>query len=90
MVRKIRITQAQSGDCHIWREIYGTAPYPLTGEDAQTWAKRTRHEANATGEKRNFCHQKFDAFMPNMHNISIPITFQKLPLRTNSLAEAYS
>ena len=25
--------------------------------------------------------------MPNMHNISILITFQKLPLRTYSLAE---
>jgi hypothetical protein len=34
--------------------------------------------------------QKFDAFMPNMDNISILITFQKLPLRTYSLAEAYS
>jgi hypothetical protein len=34
--------------------------------------------------------QKFDAFMPSMDNISILIAFQKLSLRTYSLAEAYS
>ena len=33
--------------------------------------------------------QKFDAFMPNMHNISILNTFQKLLLKIYSLAEAY-
>ena len=27
--------------------------------------------------------------MPNTHNISILITFQKIPLKTYSLAEAY-
>ena len=34
--------------------------------------------------------QKFDAFMPNMHNFSILIAIQKFPLRTYSLAKAYS
>jgi hypothetical protein len=38
----------------------------------------------------DFKFQKFDAFMPNMRNISILITFKKLPLRTYFLAEAYS
>lgn len=27
-----------------WKEIYGAAPYPLMGEDAQHWVSRTRHE----------------------------------------------
>ena len=34
--------------------------------------------------------QKFDAFMPYMHNFSILIVIQKFPLRTYSLAKAYS
>jgi hypothetical protein len=25
-----------------WRDIQGSAPYPLTGEDAQVWVSRTR------------------------------------------------
>ncbi|MCS6950908.1 MAG: hypothetical protein NZ520_10650 [bacterium] len=29
-----------------WAEIAGKAPYPLTGEDAQTWVSRTRREAD--------------------------------------------
>ena len=27
-----------------WSDIRGTAPYPLTGEDAQDWVSRTRQE----------------------------------------------
>jgi hypothetical protein len=27
-----------------WREIRGSAPFPLLGEDAQTWVSRNRHE----------------------------------------------
>jgi hypothetical protein len=27
-----------------WREIRGCVPYPLFGEDAQTWVTRTRRE----------------------------------------------
>jgi hypothetical protein len=27
-----------------WSELAGIAPYPLTGEDAQTWVNRTRAE----------------------------------------------
>ena len=29
-----------------WREIRGAAPYPLLGEDAQTWVSRTRREGD--------------------------------------------
>ena len=28
-----------------WIEVAGTAPYPLAGEDAQTWVTRTREES---------------------------------------------
>lgn len=27
-----------------WRDIQGSAPYPLAGEDAQVWVSRTRRE----------------------------------------------
>lgn len=27
-----------------WRDIQGSAPYPLAGEDAQAWVSRTRRE----------------------------------------------
>lgn len=52
IVGKIRKTQPQSVRRRKWSEIYGTAPYPLAGEDAQTWVTRTRHEANAQREKK--------------------------------------
>ncbi len=29
-----------------WSEIYGAAPYPLVGEDAQQWVSSTRHESD--------------------------------------------
>jgi hypothetical protein len=29
-----------------WREIRGSAPYPLVGEDAQAWVSRTRREGD--------------------------------------------
>ncbi len=33
-----------------WREIVGTATYPLVGEDAQTWVSRNRLEGDAQRE----------------------------------------
>ena len=30
-----------------WREIAGTATYPIAGEDAQAWVSRSRSEDNA-------------------------------------------
>jgi len=35
-----------------WREICGAAPYPLVGEDAQTWVSRSRHEDDQARERR--------------------------------------
>ncbi len=29
-----------------WREIRGSVPYPLCGEDAQAWVTRTRRESD--------------------------------------------
>jgi hypothetical protein len=34
-----------------WREIRGSAPYPLTGEDAQAWVSRTRRESDEARER---------------------------------------
>ncbi|MBK1990386.1 hypothetical protein A0J48_023160 [Sphaerospermopsis aphanizomenoides BCCUSP55] len=33
-----------------WQEIRGKAPYPLVGEDAQTWVSRNRNEENEIRE----------------------------------------
>lgn len=33
-----------------WSEIYGSAPYPLTGEDAQAWVSRNREESDKARE----------------------------------------
>ena len=52
IVGKIRKTQTRSVRHRKWSEIFGTAPYPLADEDAQTWVIRTRHEANAHREKK--------------------------------------
>jgi len=35
-----------------WREIRGIAPYPLVGEDAQTWVSRTRRESDESRERQ--------------------------------------
>ena len=29
-----------------WEDLYGTAPYPMCGEDAQAWVSRTRRESD--------------------------------------------
>jgi hypothetical protein len=29
-----------------WREIFGIVPYPLVGEDAQTWVSQSRRQAD--------------------------------------------
>jgi hypothetical protein len=52
IVGKIRKIRAESVKRRKWSEIYGIAPYPLVGEDAQTWVTRTRHEANTNREKK--------------------------------------
>jgi hypothetical protein len=35
-----------------WREIRGTAPYPMMGEDAQAWVTRTRREGDHHREQQ--------------------------------------
>ncbi len=35
-----------------WLDVLGVAPYPLTGEDAQTWVTRTRSEDEAERERQ--------------------------------------
>lgn len=34
-----------------WREIRGSVPYPLCGEDAQAWVSRTRRESDEERER---------------------------------------
>jgi hypothetical protein len=35
-----------------WREIRGSVPYPLCGEDAQAWVSRTRRESDEQRERQ--------------------------------------
>lgn len=34
-----------------WREIFGIVPYPLVGEDAQTWVSQSRRQADEQREQ---------------------------------------
>jgi len=52
LVAKIRMAQAGSGQHRKWGEIYGAAPYPLAGEDAQSWVTRTRRESDDDREQQ--------------------------------------
>jgi hypothetical protein len=40
-------TPTRAAQRRTWREIRGSAPYPLCGEDAQAWVSRTRRESDA-------------------------------------------
>jgi hypothetical protein len=35
-----------------WREIRGSVPYPLCGEDAQAWVTRSRQESEEQRERQ--------------------------------------
>lgn len=35
-----------------WREIRGSVPYPLCGEDAQTWVSHGRRESDEQRERQ--------------------------------------
>lgn len=52
LLNKVRITRIGSASGRKWIEIYGKAPYPLTGEDAQEWVTRTRKESDEKREKQ--------------------------------------
>jgi hypothetical protein len=37
----------QAPDAHLrWRDLRGSVPYPMVGEDAQDWVSRTRRESD--------------------------------------------
>jgi hypothetical protein len=36
----------------LWREIRGLLPYPMLGEDAQTWVSRTRRESDEERQRQ--------------------------------------
>lgn len=38
---------------HHWLDLAGTVPYPLLGEDAQTWVSRSRREAQEQRDRLN-------------------------------------
>ncbi|HLA29142.1 MAG TPA: hypothetical protein VJZ49_14745 [Syntrophales bacterium] len=52
LLSNVRITPKVLVKKRRWREIYGKAHYPLTGEDAQTWVTRTRKESDERREKQ--------------------------------------
>jgi hypothetical protein len=35
-----------------WQQISGLMPYPLVGEDAQTWVSRTRRDSDEQRERQ--------------------------------------
>lgn len=47
LVHKIRATHGSLPTRRKWSEICGTAPHPLTGEDAQAGVKRNRQESDS-------------------------------------------
>ena len=49
---KARHTYRQTPPRRKWHDICGAAPYPLTGEDAQTWVSRARAENDEDRERR--------------------------------------
>ena len=50
LVEKARQAYHAAAPRRWWREIYGAAPHPLLGEDAQAWVSRTRREGDAGRE----------------------------------------
>ena len=52
LAEKLRGTYQVSRPRRKWREIRGSAPYPLLGEDAQAWVSRTRREGDEHRERQ--------------------------------------
>jgi hypothetical protein len=50
LVKRARRGKALPG--RRWLDVVGTAPYPLTGEDAQDWVTRTRQEGEDEREQQ--------------------------------------
>jgi hypothetical protein len=52
LVEKARQAHHVAAPRRLWRELFGVAPYPLLGEDAQAWVSRTRREGDAGREQQ--------------------------------------
>ena len=52
LVEKLREAHRAPKPRRKWREICGSAPYPLLGEDAQAWVSRTRREGDEHRERQ--------------------------------------
>jgi hypothetical protein len=57
IVNKLQSNYQEPQPHRKWREICGSVPYPLFGEDAQAWVSRTRHEDDEKREKQ-WSHRK--------------------------------
>jgi hypothetical protein len=51
LIDKIRAVGMASRGRRKWGEICGKAPFPLTGEDAQTWVTKSRKESDERRQK---------------------------------------
>jgi hypothetical protein len=51
LVERIRQRYPTEAPRPRWRDIQGSAPYPLAGEDAQAWVSRTRREGDERREQ---------------------------------------
>jgi len=52
LAEKLRETYQVSRPRRKWRDIRGSVPYPLLGEDAQAWVSRTRREGDEHREQQ--------------------------------------
>lgn len=52
ILQHLAATQATLSRRRAWREIRGSVPYPLCGEDAQDWVTRGRRESEEQREQQ--------------------------------------
>lgn len=52
LIEQARKKAAAPNERHKWLDVMGAAPYPLVGEDAQTWVTRTRQEGDDERERQ--------------------------------------
>ncbi len=52
LIIRVRAAGIASVGRRKWGEICGKAPYPLIGEDAQTWVTKSRKESDERRQKR--------------------------------------
>ena len=46
LAEHLRLTQLSGKERPRWEDLAGSAPFPLCGEDAQSWVSRTRAESD--------------------------------------------